>query len=318
MHPARSIIAFTIAAGAGYGVLILLIAGRLAGSLFTEQPALLASAAALWFALTSGGLLASSLHLGRPERALLGLSQWRTSWLSREAIAALACYPLGLGYVLWSGLAANADGAGRLALGVITILICLVTLWCTGMIYASLRPIFAWHTRLVPLSYVCFGLLTGALLLALVAHAGGSGAANALQGLAAGFSLPGLGLKVRFWHRLDRGGTDGGAAEATGLGPRGTVRVFEDPHSGESYVMREMGYRIARRHAPALRRAALTFAFGLPFLLSLVASLLPASAALALASLAALTGAFGMVIERWLFFAEAKHVVSNYYTAGSE
>ena len=37
------------------------------------------------YALASGGLIASTFHLGHPERAIKAFTQWRSSWLSREA-----------------------------------------------------------------------------------------------------------------------------------------------------------------------------------------------------------------------------------------
>jgi len=65
MHPAPSIILFTVASGIGLGLLALLGLGVL-------QP--VGWAALLWFALgyglTGGGLAASAFHLGHPERML--------------------------------------------------------------------------------------------------------------------------------------------------------------------------------------------------------------------------------------------------------
>ena len=62
-----------------------------------------ASPALRWrFALITGGLLASTAHLGRPERAWRAFSQWRTSWLSREGVMAVATYvPAGLLAIGW-------------------------------------------------------------------------------------------------------------------------------------------------------------------------------------------------------------------------
>jgi DMSO reductase anchor subunit len=75
--------------------------------------------------------------------------------------------------------------------------------------------------------------------------------------------------------------------------------------------MREMGYRVGRKHAEKLRRLALVFAFGLPVLVLLLthASRFEAMGAL----VATLSLAVGLVIERWLFFAEAEHVSMLYY-----
>ena len=72
-----------------------------------------------------------------------------------------------------------------------------------------------------------------------------------------------------------------------------------------------MGYRVARKHAAKLCRISDATLFALPLILTLGALLLPPVAAAAL--LAALSAALGVVIERWLFFAEATHAVMLYY-----
>src|SRR5690606_5872768 len=83
MHPAPSIIAFTTLSGLGFGLLAFLGLGAVTPRGW---------AAFLWFGLGYGlalaGLAASALPLGHPERALKAFSQWRTSWLSREALLA--------------------------------------------------------------------------------------------------------------------------------------------------------------------------------------------------------------------------------------
>ena len=91
MKPAPSIIFFTVASGAGYGLLfwlgVLKPLGLLpASSLFGATAAIIA------LALITAGLCSSLLHLGRPERAWRALSQWRSSWLSREGVAAVITF----------------------------------------------------------------------------------------------------------------------------------------------------------------------------------------------------------------------------------
>src|SRR5215207_728533 len=91
MHPAYSVILFTTASGAGYGLLALLGLVGFSHGVVSN----------FWFGLVSLfiglglvtiGLLSSTLHLGHPERAWRAFSQWRSSWLSREGVAAVATY----------------------------------------------------------------------------------------------------------------------------------------------------------------------------------------------------------------------------------
>jgi DMSO reductase anchor subunit len=77
--------------------------------------------------------------------------------------------------------------------------------------------------------------------------------------------------------------------------------------------MREMGYRVARRHAQKLRRLAGAFAFVVPIAACALSLMSPLG--LVGAGLAVLAMAAGLLLERWLFFAEAEHVVMLYYGA---
>jgi DMSO reductase anchor subunit len=74
-----------------------------------------------------------------------------------------------------------------------------------------------------------------------------------------------------------------------------------------------MGYRIARKHARKLRRIALLGGFVVPFALIALALAIGGPLRAFAAILAALTTTAGIGIERWLFFAEAKHTVTLYY-----
>ena len=96
MHPAFSVIIFTTVSGAGYGLAIWLgIAAIAAPDVFNSK--IVAAMLGLAMAFMGVGLMASAFHLGHPERAWRALSQWRTSWLSREAICALLTFlPLGV------------------------------------------------------------------------------------------------------------------------------------------------------------------------------------------------------------------------------
>ena len=90
--------------------------------------------------------------------------------------------------------------------------------------------------------------------------------------------------------------------------------MLDEPHTKENYLLREMGYRIARRHAAMLRRAALVAGFAVPLAALTLAWLLRGGAVSAVLALAAAVAATaGVLVERWLFFAEATHTVALYY-----
>jgi sulfite dehydrogenase (quinone) subunit SoeC len=310
LHGERAVpcIPFTTASGAGLGLLVWLALFGLIGVVPREWQFGLAGLAVA-FVLVAGGLASSTLHLGRPERAWRAFSQWRTSWLSREGVmavaTAIAAAVLGIGWVLLQSL------HGVFALAALLTLVCaLSTLYSTGMIYASLPTIRQWRQPLTAPIYVALGLASGAvvlnLLLSVFGRASTWSAWLAIVALAIG-----AGLKWAYWLRIDGELRTYTIEAATGLGHLGKVRVLEPPHTQPNFVMREMGYKVARKHANKLRHLALTFAFGVPVACLLLAQV-PALGIVG-SLLAVLTMALGLGIERWLFFAEAEHVSMLYY-----
>lgn len=310
MHPAYSVILFTTASGAGYGLLIWL--GLFASfGLLNPERWFGFVAWTLAFGLITAGLLSSTLHLGRPERAWRAFSQWRSSWLSREGVLAVATYvPAGLVAFAWVFFETD-DGIFSL-LALLAALLGLATVWCTGMIYQSLTTIRAWNQTLVTPIYLALALATGAVLLNLVLELFGVTWVPAAA-LAASFLAVAMVLKLLYWRTIDEAPRDHTIGSATGLGRFGTVRVLDPPHTQPNYVMREMGYAIARKHAKRLRRMTVITAFLIPIAASLLSILFNPIADLLLAVTAALSVAVGVVFERWLFFAEAEHVVMLYY-----
>jgi ferredoxin len=91
MHPAYSVIFFTTASGAGYGLWFWL-GLRIAAEGLPDPAWPGVATLVLGGVLVSLGLLSSTFHLGHPERAWRAFSQWRSSWLSREGVAAVATY----------------------------------------------------------------------------------------------------------------------------------------------------------------------------------------------------------------------------------
>jgi len=311
MHPAYSVIFFTTATGAGYGMLALYGVAAVVGELPAGRGFAI-TVMVVAYGLISGGLLSSTFHLGHPERAWRALTQWRSSWLSREGILAVAAFgPTGVFAFGWVFLG-ETGGVFALA-GILGAVVCGLTVYATSMIYASLRTVRAWSDPWVPPVYLVLSLATGALLANGLTH--GFGVALEFDGIvlvllvAAGF------VKAGYWRSIDAHDSDSTPESATGLGALGAVRLLDPPHTGVDYLMTEMGYGVARKHAIKLRWVAFIVGIAVPFVLTgtamVSAGLLPAIASI----LAVLFAAAGVLIERWLFFAEAKHVTMLYYGA---
>lgn len=287
MHPAPSVIFFTTFSGLGFGLLTWLglgappVTGWTAFAFF-----------AIAYVMAVGGLLASTFHLGRPERATKAFTQWRSSWLSREAWCAV-------GALVVMGL----YGAGLVfldtrytLLGLIGAVFSVLTVFTTSMIYTQLKTIPRWNMPLTPVNFLSISLAGGALL------------AGQVQ-IAMILLLIAGGVQALVWMRGDKAFAASGTTlgSATGLGNKGAVRAFEPPHTGTNYLLKEFVHQIGRKHAQKLRIIAL----GLMVVVPVVLLLLPFSHFLAVLALASHIA--GVLTARWLFFAEAEHVVGLYY-----
>ena len=309
MHPASSVVFFTTATGAGYGLLALL--GVLGGFQIIPPDFWLGLIGmGLALGLIGAGLLSSTGHLGRPERAWRAFSQWRSSWLSREGVASVITFILaglfGIGWVFFG----RTNGWVAIA-GLLAACGAVVTVCTTGMIYASLKPIAQWHSRYTLPAYLIFATMTGSVLLNALLQGFGV-ASMAVLALSLLATLAGWGWKLVTWRYNDRLEIPTTANTATGLAG-GTVRSLEWPHTEENYLLKEMGFRIARKHSAKLRMLTQGLAFALPVLLLAATFALPWPFAAVPSVLAAIVQFAGMLVERWLFFAEAKHTVTLYY-----
>ena len=300
MHPAPSLIAFTTLSGLGFGLLFWLGVAPMSVAGWVNFVFY-----AIGYGLALGGLAASAGHLGHPERALKAFSQWRSSWLSREAwLAALALTVTGIYAFLLIFF-----GIQLSVLGWIGALLSLATVLATSMIYAQLKTVPRWHHWSTPLLFIVLALAGGALLAGKVTTA-------IILLLLAGV------VQMLWWmdgdRRLARSGTT--LASATGLDQgldqdRGQnlgqaaaqVRAFAPPHTGDNYLTREMAFQVARKHAFKLRIIGIICLAIIPALLLLI------QAHHVSAVIAVLAHMIGLAVSRWLFFAEAEHVVGLYY-----
>ena len=287
MHPSPSVIIFTALSGLGFGLLVFLglkmpdVTGVLAFIFFV-----------IGFGLAVGGLISSTFHLGRPERSLKAFKQWRSSWLSREAIAAVLTLSVMALYAI-----------GRIffeydirILGVVGAILSVVTVFTTSMIYAQLKSIPRWNTKLTPAYFLSLSLAGGALL------------AGQITFCLVLLLISGI-IQLLVWIKGDRALALSGTTieSGTGLGAIGRVRAFEPPHTGTNYLLKEFVHIVGRKHSVKLRIITLILMIGTPILL------LSLSFSHFLAALSVISHISGLFISRWLFFAEAEHVVGLYY-----
>lgn len=306
MNPALSVILFTTLSGTGYG-LWLWLGLRIAFGprAYDFEPIGWFFALLLGAVLTTIGIVASLWHLGKPMRVWRAFTQWRTSWMSREGVMAVAT--LAVAVLMIAPLPIPHELALR-PLAALLALCALGTICSTAMIYASLKPIPAWRHPLVLPGYIGFALLTGGLAFAALPQP-----MEVLR-----FALPILivlaiamaALKFAYWRAIDATPLPQTRGDAIGL-PNRKPSVFERPHTEANYLTKEMGFVVARRHAKKLRLFSVLLFAAIPVIcIALAIGLSSPWPWLDIAALCTICGAF---LERWLFFAQAKHLVTLYY-----
>ena len=324
MNPAYSVILFTVFSGVGYGLLAVL--GLLCLFSLNAASALMnISILVISLILITAGLVSSTSHLGRPERAWRALSQWRTSWLSREGALAVLTYVPALlltliwiidfmpkNSIFWSEWWKDEIQNYILVIGGVAGLLAISTVFCTGQIYASLRTIPAWHYPLTTPIYCTLSITSGLLLWIFLNELFGYDINKIMMLITIGMLEASLILKWVYWRYVDSSEFSVTKADAIGFETQTKVQNLEPANQTHIYLMREMGYHVARKHALKLRRYAALAGFIMPALFLLLIFVYP-SYAIFFSISAIISLIFGLMIERWLFFAEAKHIVTLYY-----
>jgi sulfite dehydrogenase (quinone) subunit SoeC len=306
MKPALSVIFFTVSSGAGLGLMFLLVLSRFS-HLAPASPQWWAGAIASAILLTAG-LVSSTLHLANPKNAWRAFSRFRTSWLSREGVLAVAIYPLFAIY-LWAVLQQHRGLI--VGVGFVLALLCLAVLYSTAMIYACLKTIPRWNNWQTRLAFPVFGLMSGSvLLLAFVPQARPFAGPMAIGMLVLGGLLK-MSYVMRFTKMDGQHMSINQALQPVRKQQAGQVRLLDVGHSAGTFLTNEFMFELARGKALQLRWAMWILGFIVPVLLLLI------STSPVLVWLAALLSLAGLLCERWLFFAEAQHVVRLYHGQAS-
>ncbi|MEW6119914.1 MAG: DmsC/YnfH family molybdoenzyme membrane anchor subunit [Pseudomonadota bacterium] len=309
MHPAFSVIFFTVASGAGFGLFSLLFIAdifKLGGGFNQDQ---LVAGGLMAMGLVVFGLLSSTFHLANPRNAWRAFSRFRTSWLSREGVFAVLFMPLALVYL--ASIMFDAPLWLRQVSGFLTAVLAWVTVFSTGMIYACLKTIRQWNTPLVPANYLALGYASGSLLLLLGAVLASLDTTPYIAMSALIVSIAAV-LKAIYYFWIRSPGLTPTINTATGL-TRAKVKLLDTGHTHGTFLTQEFGYQLARRKAGLIKSLVFIVGFGLPGVMMVWVFEQQGGAIAAL--VAALAGLVGAAMERWLFFAEARHVVNLYHGA---
>ena len=314
MNPALSVLIFTVSSGAGYGLFMVMICTQLLRGSIATNELLVGGIVGLVFVTL--GLLSSTLHLANPKNAWRAFNRFRTSWLSREGVFAVLFYPVVLAYGALTLLnASTIVTLSHYLLGGLSVLIALATVTCTGMIYASLKPIRQWHNRFTTPLYILFSLMSGSLLLLALQ----SSLLGDLNNTTIRFYLfvAAIAAISKFGYFLHIGKPQGAtinSATSLGKASQAQVRLLDAGHTSDTFLSNEFVFDAGALKLLRLRKLMQLLTFILPMGLMLASYYsnqhYTAHYAVWLALGAMMLGLF---IERWLFFAEARHVVRLYH-----
>ena len=268
----------------------------------------------LILALLFGGLLASTFHLGHPERAWRAIMMWRTSWLSREVLilpAFIALTALAY-YFSWQASVPNWLW--------LLLSIAALALWvCTAMIYQCIRFIQEWAHPATMVNFIALGMSSGWFLLMVlltlwsILHPNQAVVTSSNIAGVAGFTgfliLLSLSLKLWIWKRNRGLKPKSNLQSATGI-KTGFVRQISMGMMGGSFNTREFFHQQSSFFVANVRKIAFFGTYLLPVLLL---TIVVSNGTLSVLVLAFVVHCIGLMAERWLFFAEANHPQNLYY-----
>ncbi|MBT3309855.1 MAG: dimethyl sulfoxide reductase anchor subunit [Gammaproteobacteria bacterium] len=324
MHPAFSVIFLTTLIGLGQGLFLAIYTAQVYSvvelipmtqgddRIFYGVGSLIA------LVLLGMGLIASLFHLGHPERAWRSVTQWRTSWLSREVIA----LPLFMGSLFLYGLfhfmgwnpVLITVGEGfaidlTLLMGAITTLLAFTLFLCTAMIYASIRFLQEWASPLTVLNFILLGGASGFTLATLFTYYAAPELVNFIGGWAMVLTV--MALLSRGASLIRNRLLRPKSTPQTAIGVRhSTIRQMAQGAMGGSFNTREYFHGKPQLLVKWVKWTFILFVFPLPILFLALGISGPFDT-LFMAALA--VQYLGLIAERWYFFAEANHPQNIYY-----
>ena len=312
MHPAFSVIFFTVVSGAGYALISLLSLFNFLnfGMLIDKNTFfIIAITSAVLFTM---GLISSTFHLANPKNAWRAFMRFKTSWLAREGLLAILFYPILALYLYFIYIDMQINNFMLMQYySFLIFTISTVIIYCTGMIYACLKTIPQWNTIWTPINYITIGFALASMIFFFILNLNGydtTSYENYTLSIIA-FSLA-TKLTYYFVIRLPKYNIADATNAAVKLKST-NVRLLDVGHTGGTFLTDEFGYKVAERKLFRIKILSIFSGFIIPFFLIYTYSFIYEN--IALCSLAIFLSFIGMISERWLFFAQAKHVVNLYH-----
>lgn len=322
MHPAFSVIFLTTLIGVGQGLFLALYTGQLYSVIKVlptqASPGFYGYGSLLAALFLVGGLAASFLHLGRPERAWRSAAMWKTSWLSREVIVLPAFMGTTFIYAMihiygWNPVLFTINETFvidlSLMVGAVGTVLAFTLFICTAMIYACIKFLQEWATPLTVVNYTLLGLASGFALTAAFSAYFDSDLVHfyavwtIILTVVAFFTRSAAlirNTKIKYKSTL-----------STAIGIRHTeIKQQAQGAMGGSFNTREYFHGAKPIMFKSIKWVFLVMVFLLPTLLLLGAL---STNMFILFATAFVVQYIGLIAERWFFFAQANHPQNLYY-----
>lgn len=312
MHPAFSVIFFTVTSGAGYGLISLLSLFQFSHyGIFLDKSTFFITAAVA-ISLFTMGLISSTFHLANPKNAWRAFMRFRTSWLAREGLFAILFYPLLFLYLYLTYIDFQIENFFLMQFfSFIIFIFAVVIIYCTGMIYACLKTIPQWNTFWTPINYISIGIFLGGLIFFFILDLYNY-EVSLYKSYLLFFIVIAFVLKVLYYFNIRTPRHNIGQATNAAIKFKETkVRLLDVGHTGGTFLTDEFGYKVAEKKLFRVKLFSMIGGFLMPFLLIYIHSFIYEN--LVICFMAIFLAFLGMVAERWLFFAQAKHVVNLYH-----
>ncbi len=312
MHPAFSVIFLTTLLGVGQGLFLALAVAQViemstADLVLDKMYYVYGGVGVLGF--VGLGLFASYFHLGRPERSWRAVTQWRTSWMSREVIALPAF--MAVAFAWTAGFYLEWAQNTLLVLTLVGVILNFTLFICTGMIYACLKFLREWATPLTLVNFVVFGVSSGFIYAAAYSAYHAPLLVEPFAWFGVAFTL--IGLITRSWtlvrnkQLMDKPST----TTQTAIGVKHPkVKQRSMGLMGGSYNTREFFHHKPETTIKAVKNFFMLSSFILPLAVLMLALNTPS---MLLFILAFALQYVGLVAERWYFFVQVNHPQNIYY-----
>ncbi len=323
MHPAFSVIFLTTLLGIAQGLFTALITAQVYTLVelvpVDKSHEFYAVGTVVVIIFVALALFASFFHLGRPERAWRTVSQWRTSWLSREVIVlpSFGAVAFLYGVIQWFGLDFEVLKLGQysislsLLVGLWGVALSFVLFICTGMIYACIRFLQEWSTPLTVVNFIMLGLASGFTVATVYGIYTAPGLVNMFGGWAIVFTVIAALTRISALVRNSR--IKPKSTPTTAIGVRHSkIRQTAQGAMGGSFNTREYFHGKSGLFLKVVKWSFLALAFLVPIVLLTIGLLTKVAIAVVAA---AVIQYIGLILERWFFFAQANHPQNIYYQA---